>query len=228
MDCSSLVALAKDSHTSLSLNSKGYDLHYYLFNLNLYDGTWVLSAVDSANQSLLGAEVTAINGFSMKHVLEKFKTFLSADNPVKLQYSYRQMCYVMEPYLYLGIAKKNQPLTLTVKDSAGNTQTLSVSALDKSAFQNANFKTLKDLQTGTAATAYDKTKAYFAKTLNSHTYYIQYNTCAEDPSLPMKTFCQQIQSELNSGNYSLIFVDLRNNGGGSDGVIAPLLKLLVK
>lgn len=228
LDCASLAALAQDSHTSVSLGSSGYDLHICLFDLDLYDGTWVLSAIDSAHQSLLGAEVTAINGLSMEQVLEKFGTFLSADNPVRLRYDYWKMCYVLEPYQYLGIAKQGEPMNVTVKGSTGKAQTLSVSAVDQSALQNADLATLKGRQTGTAATAYDKTKVYYAKGLNASTYYIQYNKCAEDPSVPMETFCRQVQSALDAGNYSLILVDLRNNGGGSDGVIAPLLELLAQ
>jgi len=226
LDCASLAALAKDSHTSVSLSSSGYDLHICLFDLDLYDGTWVLSAIDSAHQSLLGEEVTAINGLSMEQVLEKFGAFLSADNPVKLQYSYWQMCYVLEPYQYLGIAEQGEPMSVTVKDLTGKTQTLSVSAVKQSAFQSDDLATLKNQQTGTAATAYNKKKVYFSKELNSSTYYIQYNKCSEDQSLPMETFCQQVQSALDAGNYSLILIDLRNNGGVSDGVIVPLLELL--
>lgn len=228
LDCSSLVALAKDSHTSVSLGSSGYGLHICLFDMDLYDGTWVLSAIDSAHESLLGSEVTAINGFSVEQVLEKFGTFLSADNPVKLRYSYWRMCYVLEPYQYLGIAKQGEPMSVTVKDSAGKTQTLSVSAVEQSTFQSEDLAMLTDRQTGTAATAYDKTKTYFAMELNKSTYYIQYNQCAEDPSLPMATFCQRVQSALDAGSYSLILIDLRNNGGGSDGTVVPLLRLLAQ
>lgn len=228
LDCSSLAALAKDSHTSVSLGSSGYNLHICLFDMDLYDGTWVLSAIDNAHKSLLGSEVTAINGFSMEQILEKFGTFLSADNPVKLRYSYWRMCYVLEPYQYLGIAEQGEPMSVTVKDSAGKTQTLSVSAVEQSDFQSEDLATLTDRQTGTAATAYDKTKTYFAKELNRSTYYIQYNQCTEDQSLPIKTFYQQVQSSLNAGSYSLILIDLRNNGGGSDGTIVPLLELLAQ
>ena len=226
LDCSSLAALAKDSHTNVSLGSSGYNLHICLFDLDLYDGVWVLSTIDSAHSSLLGSQVTAINGFSMDQILEKFGTILSADNQVKLRYSYWQMCYVLEPYQYLGIAKQGEPMSVTVKDSAGNTQIISVSAVEQSAFSSDSLATLK--KAGIAATAYDKTKLYFAKELDSSTYYIQYNKCSEDQALPMDTFCQQVQSALDAGNYSLILLDLRNNGGGSDGVIAPLLRLLAK
>ncbi len=228
LDCASLAALAKDSHTNVSLGSNGYDLHICLFDMDLYDGTWVLSAIDSAHKSLLGSEITAINGFSMEQVLEKFGTILSADNLVKLRYSYWQMCYVLEPYQYLGIAKQGEPMRIEVRDSTGKTNTLTVSSVSQSAFRSEDLAMLSDWQTGPAATAYDKTKTYFAKELNSTTYYIQYNKCAEDEDLPMKLFCQQVQTALDAGSYSLILIDLRNNGGGSDGVIMPLLRLLAQ
>ena len=35
----------------------------------------------------------------------------------------------------------------------------------------------------------------------------------------METFASQVQDDLNTGNYSRVLIDLRNNGGGSDGVI---------
>lgn len=228
LDCSSLAALAKDSHTSVSLGSSGYDLHICLFDMDLYDGTWRLRAIDRAHQQLLGAEIVSINGFSMEQVLERFGTILSADNLVKLRYSYWQMCYVLEPYQYLGIAKQGEPLRIEVQDSTGKTNTLTVSSVSQSAFRSEDLATLSDWQTGSAATAYDKTKTYSARELNNTTYYIQYNKCAEDEALPMKLFCQQVQAALDAGSYSLILVDLRNNGGGSDGVIMPLLRLLAQ
>ncbi|WP_312940004.1 hypothetical protein [Oscillibacter sp.] len=228
LDCASLAALAKDSHTNISLGSSGYDLHICLFDMDLYDGSWVLRAIDSAHKSLLGSKITAINGYSMEQVVEKFGTILSADNLVKLQYSYWKMCYVLEPYQYLGIAKQGEPMRIEVQDSTGKTSTLTVSSVSQSAFRSEDLAMLSDWQTGPATTAYDKTKTYFAKELNSTTYYIQYNKCAEDKALPMKQFCQQVQAALDAGSYSLILVDLRNNGGGSDGVIMPLLRLLAQ
>ena len=67
---------------------------------------------------------------------------------------------------------------------------------------------------------------YCSFDLGNGIWYIQYNTCAEDPELPMDTFAAQVEAELEQGNYSRVIVDLRNNGGGSDGVIWPLLEVL--
>lgn len=42
----------------------------------------------------------------------------------------------------------------------------------------------------------------------------------------MERFSGQVQAELEAGDYRRILLDLRNNGGGSDGVIWPLLEVL--
>ena len=67
---------------------------------------------------------------------------------------------------------------------------------------------------------------YCALPLSGQVYYIQYNVCQEDPALPMEDFAAQVQADLEAGSYSRVLVDLRNNGGGSDGVIWPLLSVL--
>lgn len=77
-----------------------------------------------------------------------------------------------------------------------------------------------------APTDYQKGTYYFSLPLDSRTYYIQYNQCKEDPELPMETFTAQVMADLEQGSYSVLLLDLRNNGGGSDGVIWPLLQVL--
>ena len=42
----------------------------------------------------------------------------------------------------------------------------------------------------------------------------------------METFAAQTETALDAGDYSRILLDLRNNGGGSDGVIWRLLAVL--
>ena len=42
----------------------------------------------------------------------------------------------------------------------------------------------------------------------------------------MERFAAQVERDLNAKRYSKILIDLRNNGGGSDGVLVPILMLL--
>lgn len=220
MDLQSLTALAGDSHTSLALGgSLAEQMHFYPMALTWMDGKWYLSAAESS--SLLGRQVTAINGRTMDQVVESFRRLLSADNGVKLRRQYRQSCNVAEFYDYVGIAEQGRPLTLTFSDGAS----LSLQAVDTEALSQMTVSRLSDRRSAepetAAANAY-----YWSKFLKDGSYYIQYNTCQEDPELPMETFAGQVWSDLDAQPVQRVILDLRNNGGGSDGVIWPLFEVL--
>ena len=84
---------------------------------------------------------------------------------------------------------------------------------------------LSDMRTAVPATEYNG-EYYSSKPLNNSAYYIQYNKCDVDPDFPIDKFEDKVKNELNSGNYSQIIIDMRNNGGGSDGVIQNTLKII--
>lgn len=217
----SLVALAGDSHTTAALGQTE-DMHFYPFALKWFDGAWVLTTAPSEDAELLGHSVTAMNSHSMEDVLSAFSTFISADNDVKLRRQARQMLYVREILDYLGLSSPDGLLTLTM--DTGDTLALTpLSTADMDAF---SFSYLSDRRTGTPDTAYNKKSYYFSLPLDEGTYYIQYNRCQEDPEKPMEDFAAQVAADLAAGSYTQVLLDLRNNGGGSDGVIRPLLDLL--
>ncbi len=221
LDLQRLAALAGDSHTQVSLNAVADQVRFYPVVLTWYDGHWYLTTAEEGQAELLGQEVTAINGHSMEEVLAAFSTLLSADNPVKLRRQYRQSCNVADLYESVGLVPDGGDLELTL---AGG-QVLSVEPLEAAALAQVSLARLSDHQMASPVTAATG-DAYWSAALDSGTYYIQYNTCQEDPELPMETFATQVQTELDAGDYSRILVDLRNNGGGSDGVIWPLLAVL--
>ena len=221
LDLQSLAALAGDSHTQVSLNAVADQVRFYPMVLTWYDGHWYLTTAEQAHGDLLGSEVTAVNGHSMEAVLESFSALLSADNPVKLRRQYRQSCNVADLYEYVGLVPEGGDLELTL---AGG-PVLAVEPVDAAALGSVSLARLSDQITVSPATAATE-DFYWSAPLNDVTYYIQYNTCREDPELPMETFAAQVQTDLDAGDYSRVLLDLRNNGGGSDGVIWPLLAVL--
>lgn len=217
----SLAALAGDSHTTLALGgSMSQTVHYYPMSLLYRDGRWYLSAAPVERRELLGREVTAVNGRSMEETVDAFGAVLSADNGVKLRRQYRQSCNVAEFYEYLGLVQEGGPLELTL--AGGGELVLSPVPAEK--LGQAGLVRLSDGLSQPVTGAQDL--FYLAFPLDRGTYYIQYNSCREDPELPMETFAAQVEQELSPEEYRRVIVDLRNNGGGSDGVIWPLLQVL--
>lgn len=224
-DLQALTALAGDSHTTASL-SDAEAMRFYPFSLSWYDGDWVLSVVDQPNAQRLGDTVIALNGYPMDEVLGRFAAFVSADNAIKLRRQTQQLLYAHDILAYLGLAESGGSLVLTLSDAQGTERQITLSPLPYADFQAVELARLSDQRTALPATARDKRKYYFALPLDENTYYIQYNRCQEDPDLPMETFAAQVSSDLSQGAYTQVLLDLRNNGGGSDGVIWPLLDLL--
>ena len=221
LDLQSLAALAGDSHTQVSMNAVAEQVRFYPVVVTWYDGRWYLTTAEQDHAALLGQEVTAVNGHSMAEVLDAFSALLSADNPVKLRRQYRQSCNVADLYEYAGLVPEGGALELAL----GNGQALAVEAVDAAALGGITLARLSDRQAAAPVTAATD-DLYWSTALDDDTYYIQYNACQEDPELPMETFADQVQTDLDAGDYSRLLVDLRNNGGGSDGVIWPLLAVL--
>lgn len=218
LDLLSLTALAGDSHTSAALGDQTRLMRAYPLSLTWREGKWYLSALPAEHRELLGREVISAAGKPVAQAAETFGGLLSADNPVKLRRQFRQACNVADLYEYLGLVEEGEPLVLTLAEGTE----LYLAPVSMEELGKMEIAQLGEGLPQPATAAQDC--YYCAFSLNSDTYYIQYNTCAEDPELPMEQFAAQIAEEL--GSYRRVLVDLRNNGGGSDGVLWPLLEVL--
>lgn len=220
LDLMRLTALVGDSHTSVAIGGAA-ELRAYPFAMVRRGERWYLSAAVPEDKELLCQEVTLLAGKPVQEVIEAYGTLFAADNPVHLRRSFRQACNVADIYEYLGLVKAGEPLTVTLK----NGKTLRLEPMGMEEMNQLEAVRISDLIKGqpetAAADAY-----YFAKPLTENVYYIQYNTCQEAEDLSMEDFAASVAKDLEAGDYSRVLLDLRNNGGGSDGVIWPLLEYL--
>ena len=222
LDLMRLTALVGDSHTTISIGGAA-DFRAYPFSMVRRGESWYLSAAAPEEEALLCQEVALLAGKPVDEVIRAYGTLFDSDNPVHLQRQFRQACNVADIYEYLGLVEAGKPLTVALKN--GKTLTLEPMAME--AMSQLSIVRISDKIKGqpetAAANAY-----YFAKPLTEEVYYIQYNTCQEAEDLSMEDFAALVAKDLEAGKYARVLLDLRNNGGGSDGVIWPLFEVLRK
>ena len=225
LDLQSLAAMIGDSHTALNISGVLSGGEMFPFSVRWFDGTLVADGLPREDEAYLGWEVLALNGQTMEMVCEKLDSLLSSDNPVKLRRQVRQCVASAQVLSYTGVVPEGEALRLSLLGPEGaraEVSLLPVSASDSDTWPQV--VQLSDLRAQTPATA-AQDRFYFSLDLGS-AYYIQYNTCQEDPELPMDTFAAQVEEDLAAKDYDKVLIDLRNNGGGSDGVLVPILMLL--
>ncbi|WP_297870188.1 S-layer homology domain-containing protein [uncultured Oscillibacter sp.] len=222
LDLMRLTSLTGDSHTSVSVGGAA-SFRAYPFAMVWRGESWYLSAAKPEDRDLLCQEVTALAGKPVAEVVETFGTLFSSDNPVHLRRQFRQACNVADIYEYLGLVKAGEPLTVTLK----NGKTLRLEPMDMEAMNKLEIALISELIKGQPETAAADAN-YLAKALTDSVYYIQYNVCREAEDLPMEDFAAAVAKDLAAGDYDRVLLDLRYNGGGSDGVIWPLFEVLRK
>lgn len=223
---SELVALVGDSHTMAGIGAAlSETAHFLPLNLSPMAEGLVITGLPAAHKDCLGGVLTAVNGVSMDELARRISPMLPADNDARLQRQFYSTFYVYEILQHYGVADQPEGIRLTVQTASGARE-ITVDALDSSALQTMDAVYLE--RAATPATAANTSKTYFMQPLDGRTLYIQYNSCSEDPELPMETFAEQVRASIEQNGYDRVIVDLRNNGGGSDGVIMPLYYLLTE
>ncbi len=226
LDLQSLVALVGDSHTTSSLNIyEGIDV--FPINIARFDGKWTVNLVPAENEDLLGMRVETIEGLTFDELCEKFTSLFSADNDVYLKRQVSRNFYVDDFLAYVGAKEKGEPLNMVLSDDNGNRHELELQPILVDELMDGKISLVKlaEKRTAVPATEEDGERYYFAEPLTDSAYYIQYNRCMEESNLPIEDFAKQVLSDLDNGSYSIIMIDLRNNGGGSDGLLQPILNI---
>ncbi len=226
IELSELAAMGGDSHTSVSL---GWDftqqMHFLPALPEWFDGSWILTAAPSEYQGYIGQEVTAINGHSMDELMQKLSAMIGYDNEAHMRHSFQNMVYaadILAHYGFIDVDASSVPVT--VRDENDSDTVLDIPVLtyeEFSALDSTKLALAKNMRKAVPAT--EAANAYYKMfELDGGALYVQYNRCMEAPDLSMSDFAAAVKEKLDNGNFSKLLIDLRNNGGGSDGVIYPL------
>ena len=229
IELQSLVALAGDSHTMLSVGGLADQATFLPLSIQWMEGKWLLSVLPEGMEDRLGQQLVSVNGRSVEEIYEAVRPFYSYDNEIKLRRQFRQNFYLVPLLQHYGILGRDaQNATLVCQDGSGRQTAFQLPVVDGDALGQLSLCSLSQQRSQVPATEPDRDVLYKALLLDEQTAYIQYNACREDPELPMTEFVTQVDQLLDSSRCEKVLLDLRNNGGGSDGVLVPLLERLAQ
>lgn len=229
IELSELAALAGDSHTMVSVGGAIQDYHLLVMAPDWYEGRWVLAGALTEYQDYIGQEIVSVAGHTMDELMQALEPMIAYDNAVRLRRQFGGMVYVTDILQHYGmITGEEERLPVVVRAADGTETTLDMkvyaaseyAALDPGAYVNAS-----RLRAAVPVTEPDSSVYYKLLDLGGGALYMQYNSCREDPEHPMDEFAAEVEGKLKSGAYDKFIIDLRNNGGGSDGVLYPITYL---
>lgn len=214
-----LVASLGDEHTSLA--SSELALPTLPFRAISYDGHWMVVQAQQEYAALVGQELVAVNGVPIPELKKRLLPLLSYETEEWAELLCLSEFLSMHSLQYIGAADRLDAVSVTVQDAqTGAQSTWEVNALPdgydygNSVFASPFPQTL--MQSG----------YYYASLLDDGTLFIQYNTCADNPAMPMQEFAAALETQLLDTPPRKIIMDLRNNSGGNSRVIEPLLASL--
>lgn len=226
IELQTLTAMLGDSHTQVSVGRAGA-VRMLPLGVEWMENKWVLLGGPAGSEAALGGEIVTFAGRPMDEVCAALRPFVSADNEVKLRRQLSGALYVWEVLAHFGVVRGDEEsIELTVRTADGKLHTVAMKPLTQTQLAQVETVDLRELAPA-AVTAYDRAETYKLLELGGNTLYIQYNACREDPDKPMAAFAAEVAARLDTGRFGRVVIDLRYNGGGSDGVIWDMLTEVV-
>jgi hypothetical protein len=236
MQLQQLIASFGDSHTRLNYGqlidkNKILPLQLYWFS----DGLYVLHTT-AENSEILGHQILAVNGFSIKTIADSLGTLVAVANESMLKKAVPEILPLAQVLEYFGFT--NRPIIeLTLKDQTGKIKTHSISPGEMTRQNRQMFKP------DSLALCYKNERVFFVDyyLANSKTYYLQYNKCwskelelkngntKNSEKLPsFREFEDRVFQTLGTESIDKIVFDLRFNGGGSSSQGTEFIKKVSK
>ena len=178
---------------------------------------------DAKNKSLIGEQITHLDGVAIAEVFEKMKWYLNADNAF-----YRQRlfgAYGLIPDLLRVSGIKGSESMVSVHLASG--KTVSVDAEGLSEYSKLNRKLPNDGYFLLSQTDRENENYWFEYFPESNTLFVQFQQISNNKKGPsFSKFIGLIKEEIKSGKAQKIILDVRYGGGGNGFKLKSLTDLL--
>lgn len=218
-----IVALAHDGHTALMLTQRPTAFRMLPLSFQWFEDGLFVTGASEAYARARGAKVLRMGDRSADEAYEAVKRIISYEADGWAREISPAYLANADALRALGVAPASDSVRLELQDREG------AFALDVASARGPLGSTIlpKPDEASGHMPLYQQNRNqnyWFAYLDSSRTLYFAYNACQEMPNLPFARFNDQFWAVFDAHPVDLVVADLRNNNGGSSGLIAPFLQ----
>ncbi len=230
-----IMRLVNDAHTMIYAFYERPELLKNLpFNMFFFKEGLYITEADIRYKDLLGCEIIALDDKSIPEIMQGIAPILNRDNEMgpKVMGVFRMRTL---PLLYgLGLIKSPDKVTITVKDTIGNTRKITIAAdcpiptrklWDKLPGSWISYYAAKN-ETPPGYLQKQFEPYWFEYLKNKQTVYFQYNRISSE-GIPFEHFCDSLFDFINSNQVNRLVIDVRLNNGGNTRLVPYLLNKII-
>jgi len=201
---------------------KKLPVQFYQFN----DGLFIVDAEEGFEQ-WIGYKVDLIENTPIEAALQKTNAINARDNDMQILWLGPYYLGLPDVLKGLGIIKNANQVTITLSDSKGKSQKVTMNPI---AWQFTGFPILPKLKTENQPLFLSKTEDnYWSKALPKHNaMFIQFNLVQQKEELTLMDFNLELRENIKQSNSQNLILDLRFNAGGNGAILPPMLKTLIE
>lgn len=223
-----LVAMVRDGHSSLNplhyARSGVYPIRLYRFS----DGVYIQKAVP-AYSDLVGARVLRIGSLSIDEAMAAIAPVVAADNEMGVLDLGPLMLSVPEIVSGLKIASDKQKLDLTISKNGSERV---VSVRPEGVVENIVRPPADWIDAGNAdLPLYRKHPGdlfWFEYLKDKQMVYVKQDAVQNKPDASLADFYNRVFAFIDANPVDKLIIDLRNNGGGNNGLNRPIIIDLIR
>ena len=201
---------------------KKLPIQFYQFS----DGMFIIDA-ESGYEEWIGYKIEKIGEASIEEALEKTNIINARDNAMQTLWLGPYFLSMPEVLQGLSIIENSDQVILTVSDSEGKTQKLTIEQIT---WNFTGFPKISPLKKGTQPlyTSNMNNIFWYESITDDHTIYIQFNEVQDKEDQTLEQFTLELQNQIDQNKTQYLILDLRHNSGGNGAIRNHILKLLVK
>jgi len=222
-----LSALPNDAHSIPYIFLPCFDLHDFPIKIYKFTDGWYIIDAAHAYSDLVGTKILKVGSTSIDELFLKFKPYLSAENEYGQLERFTYIGLMPEWLKSQGVIDNLKTAQFTLKNEKGEQI---VETIDAVRFINKfywSFIASVDNRTSPAILNPRKDSYLFEYLGNSKTIYFQFNEVAnQDGKETIAEFAKRLEEFVSTHDFNRLVIDLRNNMGGDDSYLKPLVQLI--